>query len=82
MEKLKDKAKALAATIQIGKNGLNSSQIEEIKKQLKKRKLIKIKMLSSFIKGKDKKEMAQKLASATDSKLIDSVGFVVGSSTV
>ncbi|MGB9636673.1 MAG: YhbY family RNA-binding protein, partial [Thermoplasmata archaeon] len=41
MQKLNE----LEATVRVGKNGLTLSVINEIKKQLKKRKVIKIKFL-------------------------------------
>ena len=74
---LKEKAKLLEPVIRIGKNGLTASVIEEIKKQLEKKSLIKVKMLQSSLEGKNKKEMANEIAEKTSSILIDNVGFVV-----
>jgi RNA-binding protein len=56
---------------------LTDNTIKEIEKQLKKRRLIKIKMLRAFFEGKNKKEVAKEIAEKTNSILIDSVGFVV-----
>lgn len=75
--KLKDKAKEIEATIRIGKNGLTFTMLDEIKKQLKTRKLVKIKMLKSFIEDKNKKEVAEEIATKCKAVLIDLVGFVV-----
>ena len=75
-KKLK-KAKVLEPVIRIGKEGLTASVIEEIKKHLKKRRLIKVKMLGSFLEDKDKKLAAKEVAEKTDSILVDKVGFVV-----
>ena len=55
-KQLIERSKAIEPTIRIGKSGITESQIEEIKKQLKKRKLIKIKFLRSFIESNDKKQ--------------------------
>lgn len=80
MKHLKEKGKYLQPTIQIGKNKITESIIKEIKLQLKKKKNVKIKLLQSFLEGKDKKyrkEIAQKLAKETNSQLIDQVGFVI-----
>lgn len=74
---LKDKARGLEAIVRIGKNGLTESIINEIKKQLKIRKLIKIKFLKSAIEDKDKRQFAEDIAKQTNSELIDSVGFTV-----
>ena len=48
-----------------------------IKKALEKRKLIKVKMLKSFIKDKNRKEIAGMIADKTNSRVIQQVGFVV-----
>jgi len=76
-KKLKEKAKTLEPVIRIGKNGLTESTIKEIKKQLNKKKLIKVKLLRAFISDKNKKEVAKEIAEKTSSQLIYMVGFVV-----
>jgi len=58
---LKKKAKLLDPVIRIGKKGLSEESISEIKKQLKKNKLIKVKFLRSFIDSQDKKKAALEL---------------------
>ncbi len=75
--KLKEKAKQLEPVIRIGKNGLTDSLVNEIKRQLENKKLVKIKLLRPFIQDKDKKMAAKEIAEKTGSVLIDSVGFVV-----
>ncbi|MDD5086523.1 MAG: YhbY family RNA-binding protein [Candidatus Nanoarchaeia archaeon] len=76
-KELKDKSKSIQPVIRIGKSGLTENAIKEIKKQLKKKKLIKVKFLRSFISDKNKKQAANEIAEKTESILIDSVGFVV-----
>ena len=71
------KAKVLEPVIRIGKSGLTANVIEEIKKHLRKRKLIKVQMLRSFLEDKDKKLAAKEVAEKTGSIIADSVGFVV-----
>lgn len=66
----------IETTIRIGKKGITPILIDEIKKQLKKEKKVKIKMLNSFIKGKDKKQIANDIALKTSAKLVSRVGFV------
>ena len=61
-KKLSEKAKIIEPILRIGKSGLTESVIEEIKKQLQKKRLIKIKILKSALEDKDKKELAIKLA--------------------
>ncbi len=68
---------ALPVLVRIGKAGITPTVIEEIKKQLKKRKIIKIKFLPGHAKGKNKKEFAAELAKETGAKIISQIGFVV-----
>ena len=77
IKELKTKAMGLEPIINVGKAGLTDSIIEEIKSQLKNRKLIKVKFLKSALKDKDKKELAEELVSKTNAQLIHKVGFVV-----
>ena len=74
---LKEKAKIFEPVIRIGKSGLTEDSIKEIKRQLHKKRLIKIKLLKSCLEKKDRKEFAKDIAEKTDSELIDQVGFVV-----
>ncbi len=76
LKELRIRSKSLKPVIRIGKNGLTGSQLKEIGKMLQKKKLIKIKMLKSFLEGKDKKEEAKEIAAKLGAELIDSVGFV------
>jgi len=77
IRELKAKAMAIEPVVRIGKSGLTEPVINEIKKQLEKKKLIKIKMLKAFVSGKDKKEMAREIAEKTGSMLVHNVGFIV-----
>jgi len=76
-KELKEKAKPIEPMIRIGKNGLTENAVKEIKKHLKKKKLVKVKLLKSFISDKNKKQVANDVAEKTQSMLVDSVGFVV-----
>ena len=74
---LKQKAKLLKPTVQIGKNGMTDSLILEIKKQIKKNRLVKIKLLRGFVESNDRKQVSRDIADKTGSVLIDQVGHVV-----
>lgn len=76
-KEIKEKAKALEPVVRIGKSGLTDSVVGEIKKQIKQKGMIKVKMLKSFVGGKDKKESAMEIADKTESNLVQRVGFVV-----
>ena len=73
--KLKSEAVQLKPIINIGKNGLTDSAIEELKKQIKANRLVKVKMLKST--GVDTKTLAQQLADATKTTLIEVRGSTV-----
>ncbi len=74
---LRDRARALEPVLRIGKNGLTGSVITEIRKQLKDKKLIKLKLLKPFLEGKDKKTVGREIAEKTGAMVVQQVGFVV-----
>lgn len=74
---LLDRAKKLEPVLRIGKNGLTPGVVSEIKKQLLKKKLIKIKFLKPALEGKSRKEFAAEVVLKTDSELVQQVGFVI-----
>jgi RNA-binding protein len=61
----------------IGKNGVTDSLIEEINRQLKDNKLIKVKVLKSAIESMPREEIARLLAAKTGAELIDVRGNTV-----
>lgn len=75
-ENLKRKAQMLHPTVRIGKNGITNEILAEIEKQLKKHKLVKIKLLQNFVlaTGKSKKEIAQRLATEMHAEVIHIIG--------
>ena len=77
IKEMKSKAIALEPLVRIGKSGLSDSVIGEIKKQLDQNKMIKIKLLKSFVGGKDRKAVVKEIVDRTASQLVHSVGFIV-----
>jgi RNA-binding protein len=77
MKKMRSESKTLKPAIIIGKNGINDQVIENIKKELKKSRLIKIRMLPTLVEEKNKKEIVADLLSKTGAKLVDFIGFTV-----
>ena len=73
---LRNKAKQLQPSVRIGKFGINEAAVEEIKRQLKAKKLVKVKLLKNA-EVEDVDAVAEGLAGKTDSALIDRVGRVV-----
>ena len=74
---LKRRALGLEPVVRIGKKGLTDETVQEIKKQLKKKKLIKIKVLRSGLEDIGIKELTDRLVEETGSVLVSRVGFVV-----
>ncbi len=63
-------ASRLETTLHVGKSGIGSV-VEELKKQLKLKEMVKVKLLkTAFLEG-DKKELPKKLAELTGSELIE-----------
>jgi len=76
IRELKKKAAALEPIVRIGKSGLSGTVVGEIKKQIEQKKLIKVKMLRSFVGAGDKKKLAAEIAEKTGSTLVHSVGLI------
>ena len=72
---LQKKAQTLKPVLNIGKAGITPTVIGEISKQLKKHKLIKVKLLKNV--DEDRKEVAQLIAEKTEATLISVVGSVI-----
>lgn len=68
---LKAQASQLKPIINIGKNGITDTVVEEIKKHLKANRMIKIKTLKSSREEKDTESIANELASATASQIVE-----------
>jgi len=75
-ERLIAKSSDLAPVMWIGKAGLTESVLKELDKQLKKKKLMKVKILKGALENKDKKEFAKEIAEKTKSMLVNQIGFV------
>ncbi len=66
----------IKATVQVGKSGVTDGVVQEIKEQLEKRKVVKVK----FMKNTDRegfKSRARELAELTNSDLVEVRGFTV-----
>ena len=73
--KFRSLASKVDAHIRIGKNGVNDNIINEIKKQLLKHKLIKIKFLKSILPIN--KETIEKIATESSSDIVELKGNVL-----
>lgn len=74
---LKAQANQISPILNIGKNGITDALIEELNKQIKANRLVKVRVLKSAEEGKDIKTIANEIAEATKSTLIEVKGRTV-----
>lgn len=71
--------KEKVVTINVGKNGITESLINEINLQLEKRGVVRVRMLKNFRShsGKSKEELVGEIVSKVKGKVMDFRGFVL-----
>ena len=74
-KELMRRALEISPTVHVGKDGLKDSLYEEIKAQIKKNRLIKIKVLANA--DSETKEIADAIAENTGSVVVDVRGSIV-----
>lgn len=62
------------ATLILGKKGVTEEFVEEVKRQLKRKKVIKIRMLKSVLAEKSMDELASAIAIKANSRLLETRG--------
>lgn len=62
-------------TVHVGKEGLTEGIVNEVKTQIKRHKLIKVRVLPAA--GMDKDAVAEELAERSGAKIVDTRGFTV-----
>jgi RNA-binding protein YhbY len=70
----------LGTGARIGKEGLKQGVIDEIRKQLRVKGIVKVKLLRAFILSnpdKKKKELFREIAALTGGEIVSAVGFVL-----
>ena len=75
--KLKAEAVQLKPIINIGKNGITDTVVEELVKQIKANRLVKVRILKSAASEEDVKTLAQQLADTTRTTLVEVRGSTV-----
>ncbi len=68
-------AQKLKPSVHVGKDGVTSKVLEELRRQLKKNKIVKVRVLQSF--DEDRKTVADRIASETHSALVDVRGSTI-----
>ena len=76
-EEMKSKARTMAVMLRIGKSGLTKGMLDEIRSQIKKKKLVKIKMLKSSLGGMSPSVIATEIVHTTNSELVSLVGNTI-----
>lgn len=71
LKKVFKRSGAIEPKIWIGKDGVTSAFIEQLNKQLKMDKLVKVKVQKNFLEYDDVEKMAHKVAKDTSSLLVD-----------
>lgn len=75
MKDIKRVGHGLRPTVHMGKEGMTDTLIDEIAKQVKTRKVVKVRLLPSV--EEDRKQVANELADRSGSVLIEVVGHTV-----
>jgi putative YhbY family RNA-binding protein len=73
---VKHKLKDEGPTVWIGKEGLTIQSLNEIEKQLKKKKMVKIRILKSALQKESKNIIAARSAEQTQALLVDLRGNI------
>jgi RNA-binding protein len=58
-------------TMLIGKGGVSEEVLKEVAKQLEKRKMVKVKLLGTALKGGETKQIATRIAEKTEASLVE-----------
>ena len=74
---LRGMAARIEAVTHVGKNGVTPAILEEIKRQLKADKLVKVKVLKSALEAQPREEIAKQLAGGTGAELVEVKGNTV-----
>lgn len=68
--------RTVPTTVQIGKKGLTAELLDEIHKQLKRRKTIKVKYLKAALSSQGRQSLTETILEQTGAQLVAMVGNV------
>ncbi len=74
---LRGQAHGIVASTHVGKNGVTPSLIEEVSRQLKDNRLVKVKLLRSAVEAMPREEIARELAQKAGAELIEVKGNTI-----
>lgn len=64
----------MIVTMQVGKKGLTEEQVNEIKRQLGRKRIVRIKLLSSAIENEEKEKFFDEIIEKTNSNIVKKIG--------
>jgi RNA-binding protein len=77
LKEMRSESKTMTPNIIIGKNGLTDQVLKNIKDELSKHRLVKIKILQAYISDKDKKATFEEISEKTGAKTVQVIGFTI-----
>lgn len=77
LKEMRKESKMLDAAIIVGKNGLTDAVIEKIRSELKRKWIVKVKILKTYIEDKDKKRTFAEIAERADAQIVHTLGFTI-----
>jgi putative YhbY family RNA-binding protein len=77
LKTMRQESKAMTPNMNIGKNGFTDQVIKNIKEELSRHKLVKLKILQSYLSDKNKNEVFVDVAEKTDSRIVNKIGFTI-----
>jgi putative YhbY family RNA-binding protein len=77
IKNMRTESKSMAPNMIIGKNGLTDQVIATIKNELSRHKMVKLKILQSYIADKSKNEVFEDIAQKTNAKIVHKIGFTI-----
>jgi RNA-binding protein YhbY len=77
IEEMRKESKTMTPNMIIGKNGLTEQTLSNIRTELSKHKLLKIKILKSYIDENNKKSVFDEIEQKTGAKVVHKIGFTI-----
>lgn len=77
LREMRKESKIMTPNIIIGKNGLTDQVVNNIKSELSGHKLVKLKILKSYISENDKDTAFRDIVEKTGAKVVHTIGFTI-----
>ena len=77
IKEMRSEAMNKTSDIIIGKNGFTDQVVTNINELLLRQKLVKLKILQSYMADKDKNAVFEDIATKTRSKVVQKIGFTI-----